>query len=76
MEFLDEMAERELREEVKGMEGNALYIGLRSGDNKAKPSIQRMTRGDTVGKRNQRNSVNETRHTTQKLTRGIFWKTR
>ena len=70
------MAERELREEVKGMEGNALYIGPRSGDNKAKPSIQRMTHGDTVGKHNQRNSVSETRHTTQKLTRGIFWKTR
>ena len=40
MELLDEMAERELREEVKGMEGNALYIGPRSGDNEATPSIQ------------------------------------
>ena len=58
------MAERELREEVKGMEGNALYIGPRSGDNKAKPSIQRMTHGEVVGKCNQRNSVNETTHAT------------
>ena len=71
MELLDEMAERELREEVKGMEGNALYIGPRSGDNEATPSIQRMTCGDTVGKRNRRNIVSETTHTTQKLTHGI-----
>ena len=67
------MAERELREEVRGKEGNALYIGPRSGDNEATPSIQRMTRGDTVGKHNRRNSVSETTHTTQKLTRGIFF---
>ena len=57
MELLDEMVERELREEVKGMEGNTLYIGPRVG---------------TMKRRHQRNSVNETTHTTQKLTRGIF----
>ena len=72
MELLDEMAERELREEVKGMEGNALYIGPRSGDNEATPPIQRMTRGDTIRKRNWPNSVNETMHTTQKVTRDFF----
>ena len=65
------MAERELREEVRGKEGNALYIGPRSGDNEVTPSIQRMTRGDTIGKRNRRNNVSETTHTTQKLKRGI-----
>ena len=71
MELLDEMAERELREEMRGKEGNALYIGPKCRNNEATPSIQRMTRGDTVGKRNRRNSVNETTHTTQKLMRGI-----
>ena len=70
------MAERELREEVRGKEGNALYIGPRSGDNEATPSIQRMTRGDTVGKHNRRNSVSETTHTTQKLKRDISFGTR
>ena len=65
------MAERELREEMRGKEGNALYIGPKSGDNEATPSIQRMTRGDTVEKRNRRNNVSETTHTTQKLTRDI-----
>ena len=65
------MAERELREEVRGKEGNALYIGPRSGDNEAMPSIQRMTRGNTIGKCNRCNSVSETTHTTQKLMRGI-----
>ena len=66
------MAERELREKVKGMEGNALYIGPRSGDTEATPPIQRMTRGDTIGKCNRLNSVSETTHTTQKVTRGFF----
>ena len=65
------MEERELREKVRGKEGNALYIGPRSGDNEATPSIQRMTRGDVVGKCNRRNNVSETTHTTQKLTHGI-----
>ena len=27
-----------------------IYIGPKSGDNEATPSIQRMTRGDSVGK--------------------------
>ena len=54
------------------MEGNALYIGPRSGDNEATPPIQRMTRGDTIGKCNRPNSVSETTHTTQKVTRGFF----
>ena len=49
---MDDMAERELREEVRGKEENALYIGPRSEDNEARPSIQRMTHGDIVGKRN------------------------
>ena len=65
------MAERELREEVRGKEENALYIGPRSGDNEATPSIQRMTHGDIVRKCNQHNSVSETMHPTQKLTCGI-----
>ena len=51
------MAERELREEVRGKEMNALYIGPKSGDNEATPSTQRVTHGDVVGKRNRRNSV-------------------
>ena len=48
-----------------------IYIGPRSGDNEATPSIQRMTRGDSIGKCNRRNSVSETTRATQKLTRGI-----
>ena len=48
-----------------------IYIGPRSGDNDATPSIQRMTRGDSIGKCNRRNSVSEMSHATQKLTRGI-----
>ena len=58
------MTERELIEEMRGKEGNALYVGPRNGDNETMPSIQRMTRGDTVGKRNRRNIVSETTHTT------------
>ena len=34
-----------------------IYIGPRSGDNEATPSIQRVTRSDVVGKHNRRNSV-------------------
>ena len=34
-----------------------IYIGPRSGDNEATPSIQRVTRGNVVEKRNRRNSV-------------------
>ena len=58
------MTERELIEEMRGKEGNALYVGPRNGDNETMPSIQRITRGDTVGKRNRRNIVSETTHTT------------
>ena len=43
----------------------------RNWDNEATPSIQRMTCGDAVGKCNRSNSVSETTHTNQKLTRGI-----
>ena len=60
--------------EVRGKRENApiyIYIGPRSGDNEATPSIQRMTCGDAVGKCNRSNSVSETMHTNQKLTRGI-----
>ena len=58
------MTERELIEEMRCKEGNALYIGPRNGDNETMPSIQRMTHGDTVEKRNRRNIVSETTHTT------------
>ena len=34
-----------------------IYIGPRSRDNEATPSIQQVTRGDVVGKRNRRSSV-------------------
>ena len=43
----------------------------RSGDNEATPSIQRMTRGDTVGICNRRNSVSKMMRAAQKLTCGI-----
>ena len=37
-----------------------LYIGPKNGDNEATPSIQRMTRGDHVEKRNRHDrSTNE-----------------
>ena len=37
------MAEGELREEVRGKAGNALYIGPRSGDVETTPAIQQLT---------------------------------
>ena len=58
--------------DVRGKRENTpIYIGPRSGDNKATPSVQRMTCGDTVGKCNRRNSVSEATRATQRLTRGI-----
>ena len=55
------MAEGELREEVRGKAGNALYIGPKSGDIETTPAIQQLTRGNIVS--NRRNSVrNDTLH--------------
>ena len=70
------MGRKEIVRDVRGKRENApiyiyIYIGPRSGDNEATPSIQRMTRGDSIGKCNRRNSVSEMTHATQKLTRGI-----
>ena len=45
MELLDEMAEKEFREEVRGKEGNALFIGPRNRVNEMTRATQRMTRG-------------------------------
>ena len=42
------MAERELREEVRGKAGNALFIGPRSRDNEATRATQQVTRGNIV----------------------------
>ena len=55
MELLDEMAERELREEVRGKEGNALFIGPRNRVNEMTRATQRMTCGNYFGKRDRRN---------------------
>ena len=54
MELLDEMAEKELREEVRGKEGNALFIGPRNRVNEMTRATQRMTRGNYFRKRDRR----------------------
>ena len=58
------MAEGELREEVRGKAGNALYIGPRSGDVETTPAIQQSTRGNIVG-----NTIDATVPSIQELTR-------
>ena len=58
------MAEGELREEVRGKAGNALYIGPRSGDVETTPSIQQLTYGNIVG-----NTIDATVPSIQELTR-------
>ena len=62
------MAEGELREEVRGKAGNALFIGPRSRDNEATRATQQVTRGNTV-----ENTIDATAHettpSTQELTR-------
>ena len=58
------MAEGELREEVRGKAGNALYIGPRSGDVETTPAIQQLTRGNIVG-----NTIDATVPSIQELTR-------
>ena len=50
MELLDEMVKRELREEVRGKEGNALFIGPINRVNETACAIQRLTRGGSFGK--------------------------
>ena len=45
MELLDEMVKRELRKEVRGKEGNALFIGPKNRVNETTHATQRMTRG-------------------------------
>ena len=54
MELLDEMVKRELREEVRGKEGNALFIGPKNRVNEMTHATQRMTRGSYFGKRDRR----------------------
>ena len=61
------MAEGELREEVRGKAGNALYIGPRSGDNEATSAIQQVTRGNIVENTIDA-TVYETTPSTQELT--------
>ena len=62
------MAEGELREEVRGKAGNALYIGPRSGDVETTPAIQQLTRGNIVGNAIDA-TVYETTPSIQELTR-------
>ena len=58
------MAEGELREEVRGKAGNALYIGPRSRDVETTPAIQQLTYGNIV-----RNTIDATVPSIQELTR-------
>ena len=55
MKLLDEMAKRELREEVRGKEGNAVFIGPRNRVNETTSTTQRMTHGNYFGKQDRRN---------------------
>ena len=60
-----------------GQRSNIIHSGndtWRSGDNEATPSIQRMTRGDIVGKCNRRNSVSDATRAIQNMTRGISFR--
>ena len=70
------MAEGELREEVRGKAGNALFIGPRSRDNEATRATQQVTRGSTV-KNTIDATVYKTTPSTQELMRVTsFGKTR
>ena len=62
------MAEGELREEVRGKVGNALYIGPRSGDVETTPAIHELTCGNIVGNTIDA-TVYETTPSIQELTR-------
>ena len=59
------MTERELREEVRGKEGNALFIGPKNRVNEMTRATQRMTHGSYFGKRDRRD-----RPTNSSATRG------
>ena len=60
------MAEGELKEEVRGKAGNALYIGPRSRDNEPTRATQQVTRGNTV-----ENTIDATAHETTPSTQEL-----